>query len=95
MAVIHAPEGDGQWDKERNYYEQNSLSLPKGYIGNCGRMDAFCAGILYSLYNEWSIDKALKLVVAAAASCLSEMNATDGMKSVSEIVSLYKANEWR
>lgn len=92
LAVIHAPEGGYAMDKERNYYEQNSLSLPKGYIkGTVGAGDAFCAGILYSLYNEWSIKKALKLAVAAAASCLSEMNATDGMKNISEIVSLYKA----
>jgi sugar/nucleoside kinase (ribokinase family) len=90
LVVIHAPEGGYAMDRSRKYYQQESLKLPDGYIkGTVGAGDAFCAGILYSLYKEWDVNRALQTASAAAACCLSEMNATDGMRDIAGIEELY------
>ena len=90
LVVIHAPEGGFAMDNHRRFYTQKSLNLPNGYIkGTVGAGDAFCAGILYSLYNAWNIPKALQVAVSTAACCLSEINATDGMKDIESIENLY------
>ena len=90
LVVIHAPEGGYAMDQQKTYYEQASLTLPEGYIkGTVGAGDAFCAGILYSLYNEWDIKCALQIGAASAACCLSEINATDGLRDINQIKQLF------
>lgn len=86
LVVIHAPEGGFAMDKSGNFYIQPSFELPPDYIkGKVGAGDAFCAGVMYSIYNGWDYDYGLEFANAAAACCLSEVNATDGMKSVETI----------
>jgi len=90
LVVIHAPEGGFAMEANGNYYIQPSLKLPEGYIkGTVGAGDAFCAGMLYSIYKGWSTQKALEIAVSSAACCLSHVNATDGMKDISVIEELY------
>lgn len=90
LVVIHAPEGGFAKTSEGDYYRQASLKLPKGYIkGAVGAGDAFCAGILYSLYRELPIDKALKIAVSTAASCLSHLGSVEGMVAYEDILKLY------
>lgn len=90
LVVIHAPEGGFAMDNQRMLYVQGSLNLPDGYIkGTVGAGDAFCAGILYSIYNDWNIPRALQVAVGAAACCLCEINATDGMMDIEGIERLY------
>lgn len=94
LVVIHSPEGGFAMDKGGEFYIQPSLKLPDGYIkGTVGAGDAFCAGVLYSLYNGWSITKALQTGVSAAACCLAEVNATDGMKDIDSVLKLYESME--
>ncbi|MDD3839376.1 MAG: carbohydrate kinase family protein [Clostridia bacterium] len=91
-AIIHSPEGGFGMNDKGDYYIQPSLKLPEGYIkGTTGAGDAFCAGILYSVYKEWDIEKALKIAVSAAACNLSEVNAVDGMKDIDSIQKLYNS----
>ena len=90
LVVIHAPEGAFAMDQKSMYYVQGALKLPDGYIkGTVGAGDAFCAGVLYSLYKQWKVEKALQIGTAAAACCLSERNATDGMADIGTIEKLY------
>lgn len=94
LVVLHAPEGGFAMDNRGEYYIQPSLSLPEGYIkGAVGAGDAFCAGILYSLYMDWDVQKALEVAVSSAACCLSHINATDGMKDIAAIESLFATME--
>jgi len=96
LAVVHAPEGGFAMESDGNYYIQPSLKLPEGYIkGTVGAGDAFCAGMLYSLYNGWDTKKALEIAVSAAACCLSHVNTTDGMKDISTIEEVYRTMEKR
>lgn len=90
-AVIHSPEGGFGIDEKGNYIAKESLHLPKGYIkGNVGAGDAFCAGVLCGAENGDTLEDAIVLGIASAAASLSEANATDGMRSKSEVLKLYE-----
>ena len=65
--------------------------LPKGYIkGTVGAGDAFCAGILYAAETGMPMDQALKLGACSAAASLSEVSASDGVKTAAECLALYE-----
>ena len=89
-AVIHCPEIGCGVDENGSYFEQKSLVLPKGYIkGTVGAGDAFCAGILYAAETDMGMADALKLAVSTAAASLSEVSASDGVKTAAEVMKLY------
>jgi len=89
-AVIHCPEIGAGLDENGNYFEQKSLVLPKGYIkGTVGAGDAFCAGMLYAAETDMNMADALKLAVCTAAASLSEVSASDGVKTAEEVLKLY------
>ena len=84
--IIHAPEGACTLDKTGDFIFVPSLKLPSNYIkGTVGAGDAFCAGILYALYQGYDNEQALKIGAGAAACSLSEFNSVDGMKRIAEI----------
>lgn len=86
LVVIHAPEAACAMDKDGKFSYVLSLKLPSDFIkGSVGAGDAFCAGMLYSLYNEYDIEYALLFSAGAAACNLSELNSTDGMKNIERI----------
>lgn len=88
-AVIHCPEGGFGLDENENYVALPSLKLPKGYIkGSVGAGDAFCAGVLYGAEKKYNLKDAIRLGICAAGASLSEQNATDGMRSVTEVMEL-------
>ena len=89
-AVIHCPEMGCGIDENGQYFEIPSLKLPDGYIkGTVGAGDAFCAGILYAAEMGMDMEKALKLAACTAAASLSEVSASDGVKTVEEVLELY------
>ena len=89
-AVIHCPELGCGMDEHSNYYEFESLKLPKGYIkGTVGAGDAFCAGVLYAAETDLPLPEALKLGAYCAAASLSEVSASDGVKTKDEVLRLY------
>ncbi|MBQ3084168.1 MAG: helix-turn-helix domain-containing protein [Clostridia bacterium] len=66
-----------------------SLVIPKSAIkGSVGAGDAFCAGCLYGLYNDYPDSDLLEFASAAAACNLFEENSIDGMRSRNEILQL-------
>lgn len=90
LVVIHAPEGGWAMDQKGRFYEVSSLSLPEGYIkGSVGAGDAFCAGMLYSIYKEYPIEEGLRIACGAAAANLSRSDSVSGMRSIEEIKKLY------
>lgn len=89
-AVIHCPEVGCGIDENGKYWEVPSLKLPKGYIkGTVGAGDAFCAGMLYSAEKQLPMGDALKLAACSAAASLSEVTASDGVKTAEEVLALY------
>ncbi|MCI9133099.1 MAG: carbohydrate kinase family protein [Lachnospiraceae bacterium] len=88
-AVIHCPEGGFGLDEKGSYVSLDSLKLPKGYIaGTVGAGDAFCAGVLYGAYEKWPLETAIRLGSCGAAASLAKPGATEGMRSVSEVLKL-------
>jgi len=91
LVVIHAPEGGWAMTSDKEFYFAPSLQLPQGYIkGSVGAGDAFCAGLLYSIYKELPMKESLEIACAAAASSLSEVKSTSGIKSIEELKMLYE-----
>lgn len=89
-AVIHCPEVGCGIDENGAYFEVPSLKLPRGYIkGTVGAGDAFCAGIRYAAEMDMPMGEALKLGACAAAASLSEVSASDGVKTAAEVMALY------
>ena len=63
-----------------------SLNIPKEEIlGSVGAGDAFCAGALYGIYNNFSDYEILSFASAAAACNSFSENSVDGMKQRNEI----------
>ena len=90
-AVIHCPELGCGIDEKGQYWEVPSLKLPAGYIkGTVGAGDAFCAGVLYGAENGMDMGNALKLGACTAAASLSEVSASDGVKTAEEVLTLYE-----
>ena len=90
-AVIHCPEIGCGIDENGTYHECKSLTLPKGYIkGTVGAGDAFCAGILYSAEKQLTMPEALKIGACAAAASISEVSASDGVKTAAEVLKLHE-----
>ena len=89
-AVIHCPEVGCGMNENGEYFEVPSLKLPKGWIkGTVGAGDAFCAGILYAAETGMDMTSALKLGACSAAASLSEVSASDGVKTAEEVLKLY------
>ncbi len=63
-----------------------SLRLPAKKIkGSVGAGDAFCAGALYAIYNNWSDSDLLTFAAATAGYSLFADNSIDGMRSKDEV----------
>ena len=66
-----------------------SLAIPAEQIkGSVGAGDAFCAGALYGIYNDWNDTKILEFASAAAACNLFSENSVGGMRSKEEILAM-------
>jgi sugar/nucleoside kinase (ribokinase family) len=84
--AIHMPECGVALDERGEFSAVGSYELPAGYIkGSVGAGDAFCAGMLYSIYKGFDMPQALKFANGAAALCLSRENSIDGMGSAADI----------
>ena len=79
--IIHCKELGFCYDvKSETFTVEPSLTIPKSVIkGSVGAGDAFCAGSLYGIYNNYSDSEMLTFAAAAAASSLFEENSTDGI----------------
>ncbi len=86
LAVIHMPEGAYARTRAGRRWVQGALALPPGYIqGTVGAGDAFCAGILHALHEDWDVADALRLGAWAAAASLAHPSATDGMLPLEQL----------
>ena len=84
--VVHSKEAGFCLSKDGSFTAVPSLEIPSDEIkGSVGAGDAYCAGCLYSLYNNYSDEEMLKFASAAAACNLFAENAVDGMRSKNEI----------
>lgn len=86
-AVIHCPEGSFCLDENNHYFDRTSLKISNEHIkGTVGAGDAFCSGILYGAWKKWDLQKSVRLATCAAVAALSERGATEGMRSLEEVM---------
>lgn len=91
LVVIHFPEGGFCRTRDGKDYWQMSLKLPAKYIqGTAGAGDAFCAGFLYGLHEEYALEDCLEIAVCAAAASLADSTCTGGMKPLADVLALKK-----
>jgi sugar/nucleoside kinase (ribokinase family) len=91
LVVIHFPEGVFARTRTGDDFWQSSLKLPPNYIGGtAGAGDAFCAGVLLGLHEDWDVQKCLRTGVCIAAASLSDPTCTHGVKSLASSMSLAK-----
>lgn len=94
--IVHAKECAFCLNKDGNFTAVGSLIIPKEFIkGSVGAGDAFCAGSLYAIYNDYSDRDILEFASGAAACSLFEANAVDGMRDKNEIQNIMKRFERR
>ena len=85
LVCIHFPEGAYAGKKGSQPLLVSSHQCPEGYIASVvGAGDAFCAGMLYGIHEEWDLEKSMRFANAMAAVCLTDMTTSGGMKSIEE-----------
>lgn len=90
LIAIHMPEGAAVLEKNGTYSTFGSPILPKGFIVSAvGAGDAFCAGMLLGLHEQWALAKCVQLGMAAATASLSQSGASDGITNITEMLANY------
>jgi len=85
LVCIHFPEGAYATLRGENPLFIPSHELPDGFIkGTAGAGDAYCAGMLYGMHENWDLEKSMRFAGAMAAICLTEPSTSDGMKTLEE-----------
>lgn len=89
QVVIHFEGGAVVADRDGRVTRQGSLVLPPNYIaGATGAGDAFAAGYLFGIHENWSTEECLELAVCSAAACLSDPTPSRGLRPVEECLKL-------
>lgn len=85
IICIHFPEGAYGAKRGENPIFTPTHNLSQEYIkGTVGAGDAFCAGMLYGIHEEWEMEKSMRFANAMAAICLSDTSTSGGMKNFEE-----------
>jgi sugar/nucleoside kinase (ribokinase family) len=96
LVVIHFPEGGFARTRKGEDVWQSSVKLPgKQIVGTAGAGDAFCAGVLLGLHEEWELKKSLEAGVCVAAMSLTDATCTGGMKALNACLALGKKYGYR
>jgi sugar/nucleoside kinase (ribokinase family) len=89
LVVVHFAEGAFARTRKGEDFWQPSLKLPPKYIaGTAGAGDAFCAGVLYGLHEDWDLQRCLLTGVCIAAASLADATCTAGVKSLNSSMGL-------
>ncbi len=83
VVIVHLPEGALAASKEGELWVPSKP--PEKIVSALGAGDAFCAGVLYGLHEDWPILQCLDLGHLAAKACLSHETTTGGLRPVSEL----------
>ncbi len=90
-AVAHFPEGAVAGGRDGTRFALGSVAMPgNAIVGVNGAGDAFAAGMLYALHEDWPVGEALRLAHACAASSMRAVSTTQGVGTVAECLALAK-----
>lgn len=87
--VIHFVEGAVATTADGVVHGQGSVRLPEGFIrGATGAGDAFAAGFIYGLHEDFPVSVCLRQAVSAAAMCLSDPTTSGGLGPLADCLAL-------
>ncbi|WP_404423308.1 carbohydrate kinase family protein [Nibricoccus sp. IMCC34717] len=85
MVVIHFPRGSCAALSDGTTLWQPAVRIPSELVaGSAGAGDAFAAGLLHGLHNQWPIAGALELAVCSAATSLLAPTCSDSVLPADE-----------
>ena len=84
LVVIHMPEGAFAVSKKDGELWVPSRPV-KSIVSSVGAGDAFAAGMLYGLHEEWPLAQCMDLAHAAAGACLGHPTTTGGLRPINEL----------
>ncbi|MES2455867.1 MAG: carbohydrate kinase family protein [Bacteroidota bacterium] len=94
--LLHFPDGAIAIHQSGKTVFQPSIQLPAHKIsGAVGAGDAFAAGVLMGVHNDWDMERSLVLGVCAAASSLFEATSSDGILPAEECMTLTQSYGFR
>ncbi len=93
LAVVHFPAGCVAAAPDGRVWRQGSVRVPAEVVVSAtGAGDAFAAGVVHGVHEEWPVEESLRLGVASAASCLTSATTSEGLTSADE--ALATAARW-
>ena len=96
LLVAHFPEGAVVLQRASDAIFIPSVDVPpEKVIGANGAGDAFAAGVIYGLHQNWSIEDTVRLGHASAAVSLRSLGTTDAVLPVTESLAMAKKWGWR
>jgi sugar/nucleoside kinase (ribokinase family) len=96
LVSIHHPEGAIALRKDGKTAYAPSVNVPKhDIIGTVGAGDAFYAGMLFGLHENWPLDQCLALANASAATSLNSATTSSSIKPWRECLDYAKAKGLR
>ena len=96
IVVIHFPTGCVAVARGGQSIRHPALLVPQDAIGGTnGAGDAFAAGVLYGLHEQWSLENCLVLGHCSAAAALRSVSATASVGTVAECLALTAQWGWR
>ena len=96
LVVVHFPQGAVALSLDGGEISIPSVSVPSDAIqGTNGAGDAFAAGLLYGLHEDWNLTDAMNLGHASAAASMRGLGTTDKVVSWRECLDLAAMWGWR
>jgi sugar/nucleoside kinase (ribokinase family) len=87
--ILHFPQGVIARNREKELIVQGSLHMPENRIvGTTGAGDAFAAGVLYGIHEEWPMDRCIGLGICTAAASLTHASCSEGIQQKDECLKL-------
>lgn len=85
LVVVHYPEGAICLSRDGKQFSLKSCAVPRNHIkSTVGAGDAFAAGFLYAIHEEWDIPQALELAHSVAATSLQSSSAVGAVRNVQQ-----------
>lgn len=96
LVAVHFPAGAVSISAGGEETEMPSVRVPKEEIaGSNGAGDAFAAGMLIGMHEDWPLDDRMRLAHAAAAANLTALSTTGGLRSMDDCLKLADHWGWR
>jgi sugar/nucleoside kinase (ribokinase family) len=94
-AVVHVPEGACACSASGELVWQAAVRVPQARIAcSVGAGDAFAAGVLYGVHEDWPMVRALELGVCSAAASLLHATCSEGVRPSGECLAFGRELGW-